>query len=115
MTYISRPFWLTASILSLHENQKTALIDIASKSSKNILLLDKCHKKLKKGVHSTGRCAHSTNNVLEYKTAFTQSVFCIIAKTERLFQINLIEALAANCIPVIYADNIVLPFSEVSL
>lgn len=67
-----------------------------------------------KAVHSTARCAHSTNNVLDYKSAFTQSVFCIIAKTERLFQINLIEALAANCIPVIYADNVVLPFSEVS-
>lgn len=59
------------------------------------------------------RCSHGTNSLYDYKTAFTQSIFCLVAKTERLFQINFIEALAANCIPVIYADNIVLPFSEV--
>lgn len=67
-----------------------------------------------KKVVPSDRCAHSTENIYNYKSAFTQSTFCIIARTERLFQINLIEALAANCIPVIYADNIVLPFSEVS-
>lgn len=59
------------------------------------------------------RCAHGTTKTYDLKSVFAQSQFCLIAKTERLFQYNLIEALAANCIPVVFADNVILPFTEV--
>lgn len=66
--------------------------------------------------HKAGvRCTYRNHVAMNYKSAFTQSTFCLVAKTERLFQINLIESLASNCIPVIWADNIVLPFSEVCI
>lgn len=110
-----RSFWLTASIIKIADTHRSALIDIASRDDQNVLLLDKCSQNaVKRAKTSIGvRCAYSTTNTYDYKSAFTQSIFCLIAKTERLFQINLIEALAANCIPVIFADNVVLPFPEV--
>lgn len=111
--FVERPFWIVASILNMSDLQRTTINDIASKSDKSVLLLDKCQKSVAKRSSVGVRCAHGTTNTYDYKSAFMQSQFCIIAKTERLFQLNLIEALAANCIPVIYADNIILPFNEV--
>lgn len=98
----------------MSDTQRTTINDIASKSDKTVLLLDKCQRNVVKRSSIGVRCAHGTKNTYDYKSAFMQSEFCIIAKTERLFQLNLIEALAANCIPVIYADNIILPFNEVN-
>lgn len=40
-------------------------------------------------------------------------MFCLVGRGKRLAQPTLLESLAANCIPIIMADNIVLPFSEV--
>lgn len=79
-----------------------------------MLLLDKCPKSVTKHTAVGVRCAHGTTKVYDIKSVYAQSQFCVIAKTERLFQLNLIEALAANCIPVIFADNTILPFSEVT-
>lgn len=112
--FAQRPFWIVASILNMSDMQQATINDIASKSDKPVLLLDKCQKSVVKRSSVGVRCAHGTTNTYDYKSAFMQSQFCIIAKTERLFQLNLIEALAANCIPVIYADNIILPFNEVT-
>lgn len=89
------------------------MTDIASKSDRKIMLLDKCSKNVAKHSVLGIRCAYGTTKTYDIKSVFAQSQFCLIAKTERLFELNFIEALAANCIPVIFADNIILPFSEV--
>ena len=89
------------------------LKDIASKSDRKILLLDKCAAQVAESTKLGWRCAYQTSTPYDMKAAQAQSQFCLIAKTERLFQLNLIEALATNCIPVIFGDNIVLPFAEV--
>lgn len=108
-----RSFWLTASILKLNEMQMTTILDVVSKSDRKILLLGECPKNVAKRSSIGVRCAHGTTKTYDFKSVFAQSQFCLIAKTERLFQFNLIEALAANCIPVIFADNVILPFAEV--
>lgn len=108
-----RPFWLVASVLNLSESQQTTLIDVVTKSDKNILLLDKCPQSVAKRAAIGVRCAYGTTNIYEYKSVYAQSQFCLVARSERLFQLNLIEALTSSCIPVIYADNVVLPFTEV--
>lgn len=60
------------------------------------------------------RCSYSDNKVVhEYPRILNQGTFCLIARTARLVQTNLLESLAAGCIPVIMADNVVMPFSEV--
>lgn len=111
--YSYRPIWLVASILKLTGPQRRILTDLSNRSERNIVLLKYCSKKHN---HNPGvRCTYRNNVTINFKSAFTQSTFCLVAKTERLFQINLIEALATNCIPVIFADNTVLPFSEVYL
>lgn len=89
------------------------MLDVATKSDKNVLLLDKCPKNMMKRSTIGIRCAHGTSNAFDYKSAYSQSQFCVVAKSERLFQLNLIEALAMNCIPIIHADNVILPFNEV--
>lgn len=94
--------------------QLNTILDVASKSDRKFLLLDKCAKNVAKASTIGVRCAHGTTKTYDIKSVFAQSQFCLIAKTERLFQLNLIEAMAANCIPVIFADNVILPFVEVS-
>lgn len=106
-------FWLTASTLKLNEVQLSTMTDIASKSDRKIILLDKCSKNVAKRSVIGIRCAYGTTKTYDIKSVFAQSQFCLISKTERLFELNFIEALAANCIPVVFADNIILPFSEV--
>lgn len=95
------------------DTQRTTIFDIASKIDKTVLLLDKCSRSVVKRSRFGVRCAYGTTQTYYFPSTFAQSQFCLIAKTERLFQLNLIEALASNCIPVIFADNIVLPFNEV--
>lgn len=97
----------------MNEMYLSTLNDIASKSDRTILLLDKCPANVLERTKLGWRCAYQTTNAYELKAVQAQSQFCLIAKTERLFQLNLIEALATNCIPVIFADNIILPFVEV--
>lgn len=100
--------------MKLNEVQLNTLLDIASKSDRKVLLLDECGKNVPKRSKLGIRCAHGTSKAHDIKSVYAQSQFCLIAKTERLFELNFIEALAANCIPVIFADNVILPFSEVS-
>lgn len=113
ISFECRPFWLVASFLNLSDSQQTTLIDLTTKSEKNILLLDKCPETVANRLAVGVRCAYGTKNIYEYITVYVQSQFCLVARSERLFQLNFIEALASNCIPVIYADNSVLPFDEV--
>lgn len=98
----------------MNEMHLTTLTEIASKSDdRKILLLDKCPENVKERMKLGWRCAYQTTDAYDLKAVQAQSQFCLVAKTERLFQLNLIEALATNCIPVIFADNIILPFTEV--
>lgn len=59
------------------------------------------------------RCSFPANNVHTYPDILSGGVFCLVARGARLVLVNLLDALAANCIPVIMADNIVMPFNEV--
>lgn len=50
--------------------------------------------------------------LIEYPEVLSRSEFCLVIRGVRLAQLNLLESLASSCIPVIVADNIVLPFVE---
>lgn len=39
--------------------------------------------------------------------------FCLVARGQRLVPLNLMESMAAGCVPVFMADNLVLPFDEI--
>lgn len=62
------------------------------------------------------RCAMTGENaemqLIDYPVVLSKSEFCLVIRGVRLAQLNLLDALASGCIPVIVADNIVLPFVE---
>ncbi|ETN63850.1 exostosin-2 [Anopheles darlingi] len=59
------------------------------------------------------RCSFPQGNEYEYPAVLESGVFCLIARGVRLAQPVLLEAMATGCIPVIVADNLVLPFSNI--
>ncbi|GAB0095884.1 Exostosin-2 [Sergentomyia squamirostris] len=59
------------------------------------------------------RCSMPHGNEYKYPHILTKGTFCMIIRGVRLAQPNFMEALASNCIPVIVANNIVLPFEDV--
>lgn len=60
------------------------------------------------------RCQFPDNKPILYPRELSGGVFCLVARGARLVQINLLASMAADCIPVIMADNNVMPFSEVN-
>lgn len=50
---------------------------------------------------------------MRYPKVLRTGVFCLVARGIRLVQLNLLEVLASGCIPVVMADNVVMPFNEV--
>jgi glucuronyl/N-acetylglucosaminyl transferase EXT2 len=59
------------------------------------------------------RCSFPALTPVEYPEILEQGTFCLVIRGVRLAQPALLESLAAGCIPVIVADNTVLPFEEV--
>jgi glucuronyl/N-acetylglucosaminyl transferase EXT2 len=90
-------------------------------SNNNIMLLQKCTQeifddKLSSNpdiIDSDIRCSFPALSPVEYPDILEQGTFCLIIRGVRLAQPTLIESLATGCIPVIIADNIVLPFAEI--
>lgn len=118
--HMFRPYFLISSQLNLYERQKRILQEIAENN--NFLILQKCteHSKSYASDSKTKpkdiRCSYSDSKLEhEYPSILNQGTFCLIARTTRLVQVNLLESLAASCIPVIMADNVVMPFSEVPI
>lgn len=73
-----------------------------------LLILEECDSH-----NYTRRCEFSTGKRFPYPDILQQSTFCLIFRGERMGQFALMEALAANCIPVIVIDGVVLPFNNV--
>lgn len=49
----------------------------------------------------------------DYPAVLRTGRFCLVARGMRLVPLNLLETMAAGCVPVFMADNLVLPFEEV--
>ena len=45
--------------------------------------------------------------------SFQDSTFCVVSRSNRLGQAALYDVMKFGCVPVIVADDFVLPFSEV--
>lgn len=73
-----------------------------------LLILDECTPS-----NYTERCEIITNKKYPYPTILQQSTYCLVFRGARTGQMVLLEALAANCIPVIVMDSPVMPFGHV--
>lgn len=125
---------MVAAQLHLHSRHTRILQEIAY-DNKNVLVLQRCatatvtsvpnaaadhtdidawQQQLKS--ESAGgdvRCRFPDTKPYSYPAVYADATFCLIARNARLVQTNLLEALAANCVPVIMADNVVMPFGEI--
>lgn len=117
-----RNYFLIAPQLNMYDYHRRLMQEIVLEdSNNNILLLQKCTQEIFEDKMSSSpeledhdiRCSFPALTPIEYPEILGQGTFCLIIRGVRLAQPALIEALAANCIPVIVADNLVMPFEEV--
>lgn len=73
-----------------------------------LLILDECSP-----FNYTERCEIVSGKKYVYPDILKQSIFCLVFRGERMGQFVLLEALAANCIPVVVIDSPVMPFGNV--
>ncbi|XP_055684068.1 exostosin-2 [Lutzomyia longipalpis] len=112
-----RKFLLISSQLNMYAQHSRILQEI-SFNHPDVLTLQKCPEGTKQTPgeeteHLDIRCSIPHGNEYRYPYILTKGTFCLIIRGVRLAQPNLMEALASNCIPVIVANNGVLPFSDV--
>lgn len=119
---IKKNYFLIASQLNMYDYHRRLMQEIVLEdSNNNILLLQKCTQEIFEDKISSApdlvdhdiRCSFPALTPIEYPEILEQGTFCLVIRGVRLAQPALLESLAAGCIPVIVADNIVLPFEEV--
>lgn len=119
---VTRVYHLIAPQLNMYDYHRRMMQEIALEdSNNNILLLQKCTQEIFEDKISSSpelinhdiRCTFPGNSPVEYPEIMEQGKFCLVIRGVRLAQPTLLEAMAANCIPVIIADNIILPFQEI--
>lgn len=117
-----RNYFLIASQLNMYDYHRRLMQEIVLEdSNNNILLLQKCTQEILDDEISSSpelvdhdiRCSFPALTPIQYPEILEQGTFCLVIRGVRLAQPALLESLAANCIPVIVADNIVMPFEEV--
>lgn len=117
-----RSYFLIAPQLNMFDYHRRMMQEIVLEdSNSNILLLQKCTQEIFEDKISTSpelvnhdiRCTFPGNSPIEYPEIMERGTFCLVIRGVRLAQPTLLEAMATNCIPVIIADNIVLPFHEI--
>lgn len=98
---------VTSSQISIDPYYVDALQELAFQYPE-LLILDECTP-----FNYTERCEIISNKKYAYPDILKQSSFCLVFRGKRTGQFVLLEALAANCIPVIVMDSPVMPFGNV--
>lgn len=118
----NKKYFLISPQLNMYDYHRRLMQEIVLEdSNNNILLLQKCTQEVFEDKFSSApelidhdiRCSFPALTPVEYPDILEHGTFCLIIRGVRLAQPSLLEALATNCIPVIVADNIVLPFAEI--
>lgn len=98
---------ITSSQLNLDPLFQDELQKLSYQYPENLLILESC--RIHKYLH---RCVE-TGKIYDYPEVLKFSKFCFIFRGERIGQPALLEAMAANCIPIIVMKNHILPFEEI--
>lgn len=119
---IKRPHLLISPQLNLFSKHFRVLQELAY-DYPELLLLQKCpapttgddsrSPKAPQTFHIDTRCNFPNGREYDYPHILEKGTFCLISRGVRLTQPNFLEAMAAGCIPVIMADNYVMPFNEI--
>ncbi|XP_072932904.1 exostosin-2 [Epargyreus clarus] len=103
-------YMIISTQLNIPMDYLAELQSIAS-SSNDLLLLDSC-KTQSDRIDHTKRCEYTTGKMFEYPDILKEGMFCLVVRSARLAQAVLMDILASQCIPIIIADTIVMPFSS---
>jgi len=104
-----RKFLLIVAQLNILPRFVRNLRELAVAHSEQLLLLGACE-----GFDLAMRCPLSQHHKsLEYPRLLSRGKFCLLTRSLRLGQPDLVEIMSQHCIPVIAVDNYVLPFEDV--
>ncbi|XP_049820958.1 exostosin-2 isoform X2 [Aethina tumida] len=103
-----RTWLITSSQINISPHYIDELQRLTYLHHDTILILDSCHNQ-----NYSQRCDIVSDQKYSYPQVLGDSVFCLVFRGERLSQFVLVEALAANCIPIFVIDGAVLPFKNV--
>ncbi|RZC43062.1 exostosin-2, partial [Asbolus verrucosus] len=101
-----RSWLVTSSQLNIDNYYMKELQKLSFRYSESLLIVDTCRN------HNYTKRCHE-NSRFDYPEILEDSSFCLIFRGERMGQLALVEAMAADCIPVLVMDGAVLPFSNV--
>lgn len=103
-----RKWLVVSSQLSIDKFYMQTLEELQPKYVDDLLLVDSCYMR-----NYSKRCDITTQEEFSYPSMLQDTTFCLIFRGERMGQMALLEAMSANCIPVIAIDSPILPFSNV--
>ncbi|XP_058810381.1 exostosin-2 [Phymastichus coffea] len=107
--YGARNWFVTSSQLNIDYFLEKDLAELAVQYSSEVRILHNCSHLNE--VNLRYRCYN--HNRYRYPDVLKSSTFCLISRGEKSGLSILLEALAAQCIPVVINDAVVMPFSEV--
>ena len=99
--------WFLLSSQANYNSLYRSILENMADLKDDVLVLNRCLKDDQMYLRCHGRI------VFKYPQIMQSSTFCLVIRGMRLGQSSLLDALMMGCIPVIAADNYVLPFSEV--
>lgn len=104
-----RKFLLVVAQLNILPRFVRTLRELSLAHSEQLLLLGACEN-----LDLTMRCPLSQHHKsLEYPRLLSRGKFCLLGRSLRMGQPDLVEIMSQHCIPVVAVDNYVLPFEDV--
>lgn len=103
-----KKYLIVSTQLNIPSDYLAELKGIAS-ASNDLLLLEECAGHVG---DATTRCEYATGKVFSYPEVLKDGVFCVVVRSARLVQPALMDVLASQCIPIVIADSVVMPFSS---
>lgn len=101
---IQKNYTIISSQLNIPHVYLEELQSIAS-ASNDLLLLGRCKTDNK-------RCEYNTGKEFDYPDILKEGMFCLVVRSARLTQAMLMDVIASQCIPIVIADSVVMPFSS---
>lgn len=103
-----KKYLIVSAQLNIPHNYLQELQNIAS-SSNDLLLLERCKTDV---MDHSKRCEYTTGRLFEYPNILKDGMFCLVVRSARLTQAILMDIMASQCIPIVIADSVVMPFNS---
>ncbi|XP_030372262.1 exostosin-2 [Scaptodrosophila lebanonensis] len=103
-----RKYLLIVAQLNLLPLHLRTIRELSKKHADQVLMLGPCE-----GTDLALRCTRTHHQKhLEYPRILSRGKFCLVGRSLRMGQPDLLEIMSQNCIPVVAIDNYVMPFED---